>query len=269
MLKEQAKAAMQGGVMHFDRDGVARTTGIAPLVIYYAAQSKSSHSLAVKCVEDIKCMGFQVDVCANSAELMRTAEYCRTEEIMAIFLLSGSVIEICSISMNLRAHQLQHAIVALMDTDSDMALTQVLQSGVDNYCDESSQTGLLAAILLRLQARFYRGTFLEQSEDATPRWRLAEQDWVLVSPEGIRIRLTTNERCFMKILLGSPDLRVTHEQLFLAMGVQRSPADSAQASRHGKLGVMISRLRMKFTEHGVVCPLKSLHNWGYMFTGVI
>src|SRR5690606_36437635 len=123
---------------------------------------------------------------------------CRTEDVMAIFLLSGSVIEICSIAMNLRAHQLQHAIVALMATNSDMALTQVLQSGVDNYCDESSHTSLLAAIFLRLQARFYRETYLERKDDNTPRWRLAEQDWVLVIPDGVRIRLTTNERSFMK-----------------------------------------------------------------------
>jgi DNA-binding response OmpR family regulator len=268
MLKDKLQAEIPSSVAHFDRNGIARDSGVTPIVIYYAAQAQSSHSLGFKCVEEIKSLGFQVDICADSAELLRTADYCRTEEIMAIFLLSGSVIEICSLAMSLRAHQLQHAIVALMDTNSDMALTQVLQSGVDNYCDESSQIGLLAAILLRLQARFYRRTFLEQSEDVTPRWRLAEQDWVLVSPEGIRIRLTTNERCFMKILLGSPDLRVTHEQLTMAMGAHRS-IESTQALRPGKLGVMISRLRMKFNEHGLVCPLKSLHNWGYMFTGVV
>lgn len=269
MPKDRAHSDLPNGMLSADKVDAVQAPCATPIVIYYVAPGRGTDPAQGRRIEEIKNLGFQVDTCVDAAELLRTAQYCKDEEIKAIFVLTGSVIEICSVAMNLRAHQIQHAVVALMDSNSDMALTQVLQSGVDNYCVATSQVGLLAAILLRLQSRFYRESMFGQDENAEPRWRLAEQDWVLVSPEGVRIRLTTNERCFMKILLSSPELRVTHEQLLAAMGPGRACAGSEPAPRQSRLGVMISRLRMKFTEHGVPCPLKSLHNWGYMFTGTV
>ncbi len=251
------------------KEADVRTVFATPIVIYYAASPAGTTPVGRRRIEDIKGLGFQVELCIDVAQLLKMAQSGKSGEARTIFVLTGSVVEICSVAMNLRAHQAPHAIVALMDSASDMALTQVLQSGVDNYCMATSHAGLLAAILLRLQSRFCQASLLGHDESAAPRWRLDEHNWVLVSPEGVRIRLTTNERCFMKILLGSPDLRVTHEQLLAGMGSSHAGVGPQPAPRPGRLGVMVSRLRAKLKGHGVSCPVKSLHNWGYMFTGVV
>src|SRR5690606_28199266 len=96
-------------------------------------------------------------------------------------------------------------------------------------------------------------------------WSLPEQAWILASPEGKRIALTTGERAFLMALLAAPNQRAAHADLISA--VNEAYKQESVSALQSRLSVLVSRLRRKCAEHGAGLPLKSVHNWGYMFTG--
>lgn len=96
-------------------------------------------------------------------------------------------------------------------------------------------------------------------------WSLHESGSVLMAPAGGRIPLTTGERAFISTLLAADGLRAPHRELIDA--VNACYAAAAPRTHQARLGVLISRLRRKIKRYGYDLPLKSVHNWGYMFTG--
>jgi len=97
------------------------------------------------------------------------------------------------------------------------------------------------------------------------KWRLADRGWTLVDPNGVRIPLTTAEREFINRLFATPAKRIGRADLMSAS--EEGAPDTASASRY--IDVMVSRLRRKAQQAGVDLPVRSIHRWGYMFTGEI
>ena len=84
-----------------------------------------------------------------------------------------------------------------------------------------------------------------------------------MDPSGVRIPLTTAEREFINRLFATPAKRIGRADLMSAS--EEGAPDTASASRY--IDVMVSRLRRKAQQAGVDLPVRSIHRWGYMFTG--
>jgi DNA-binding response OmpR family regulator len=158
-------------------------------------------------------------------------------------------------------------IVALTDSSSEDALIELLRCGVDHHCPAVASGRLLAAIVTRLLASEMarRAAEVAAPKDIAAYWGLDEQGWVLRAPQGVCVPLTTGERAFMSTLMLAPSLRATHEQLATAV----ASSYCVTSSRHGTLGVLLSRLRRKAGAQGLSVPVKSVHNWGYMFAAAV
>jgi DNA-binding response OmpR family regulator len=180
-----------------------------------------------------------------------------------------------SLAQSMDALQYLHAVcpgvgvVVLMHSRNDAAYVQALHSGADACCPVSVSTPLLAAVvfsvLRRLVAAPASASVATTANGAG--WRLLESGSVLLGPADARIPLTTGERAFMATLLSADDAKAPHRQLIDA--VNACYAHAAPRTHRARLGLLISRLRRKVASHGHDLPLKSVHNWGYMFTGKV
>ncbi len=106
---------------------------------------------------------------------------------------------------------------------------------------------------------------IDGHDKPSPKWRLADRGWTLIDPTGVQIPLTTAEREFINRLFATPAKRIGRADLMSAS--EDGAPDAASASRY--IDVMVSRLRRKAQQAGVDLPVRSIHRWGYMFTGEI
>ncbi len=92
---------------------------------------------------------------------------------------------------------------------------------------------------------------------AAETWQLLYRGWVLSTPHGVRISLTTLERvCFLAIA-DHPGRELSRDILMKAL-----PGSSLRT-----LNVAISRLRKKVSDAGMDLPLHTVHGMGYVFLG--
>lgn len=99
----------------------------------------------------------------------------------------------------------------------------------------------------------------------TVHWRLRDEGWTLVSPQGLRLPLTTLERKLMLCLFGASSRSLARTELStLAPSVGEGGEHPASSPRG--IDVMVSRLRRKAQAMGMPLPLRSVRRWGYMFT---
>lgn len=238
-------------------------------ILFFAPRARAGTAPAR--TERLKAMqdsGFQVQRCISIPELHKCLQASATEPIPPAIVLAGTLLENCSTTTYLRTLHPSMGIVAMVDPGQDADIIRLLQSGVDNYFAHNASNELLAAILFRLLARPDVGpAYAEPVSSGASSWSLQDQAWKLVSPEGIAITLTTGERAFLVVLFRAPDRRATHRQL--ADAVNHDYALAASHEPQGRLGVLVSRMRQKCSGLGAPLPLKSLHNWGYMFTGPV
>lgn len=164
-------------------------------------------------------------------------------------------------------------------TESSMrSHTDLLLAGADVVLSSTvSTTEILAwsSVLLRRAEGFLRAQEKGSLSSATDRvvsaghsehpaqleWRLLDGGWRLLSPTGVSINLTSSERFFLESFVGQPDKRVSREAL-----LERN-ATLNESSR--AIDSLISRLRRKAMLQKVHLPIKSVHGWGYTFTGLL
>lgn len=162
-------------------------------------------------------------------------------------------------------------VLASIDSCDDATLAATLQSGVDIWCPRGCSPQVLALSLHGLRRRLERRPASvaskgapQASSEAGP-WALKGQGWMLQTPAGQLVRLTSAERQFVLGLAQQSDQAASHAQLLQTLG--RDQPDSIAA--RSTLGVLVSRLRRKVAVHGVELPIRSIHNQGYMFTSDI
>ncbi|MCD0503082.1 helix-turn-helix domain-containing protein [Bordetella petrii] len=88
-------------------------------------------------------------------------------------------------------------------------------------------------------------------------WGLMYQGWVLATPGGTRLNLTSTERACFLCLAASPQRELTRQALTQAL---------PQASLRS-INVSISRLRKKVRAAGITLPLHTVPGMGYVFLG--
>ena len=182
-----------------------------------------------------------------------------------LFVLTDISVSSLGIMSYLQTQYAFAGTVLVYGTGNEAELVPCFQLGVDVWAPSTASSELLMSMLLKLASRQRELSAVSQpvTTHATP-WHLDAQGWSLVGPEGISIPLTTGERAFLEVLLSAPGKQASREVLIEAIHGQIS--GSCSDKDRGRLGVMISRLRRKTEAYGYVLPVKSLHNWGYMFT---
>ncbi|MDX3893758.1 helix-turn-helix domain-containing protein [Pusillimonas sp.] len=258
-----------------------------PVVLFYTFESSpdaSRHAAA------LALHGYEVRHCPNAAALrlhVRQAvdESAQSSEPVLAVLANATPLNRAAASI--LAGWPQVGVLAQLEACDDAALVATLQLGIDAWCPRGCSSEVLALALHNLKRRLEHASAGPAAPASGPpsqvesqalhgpasaigpplaaegRWLLREQAWVLETPTGQQLRLTSSERNFMLKLLEQPDKTATHIDLFQRRG--QRPADAQVAKR--RLGVLVSRLRRKVAGRGDELPLKSLHNWGYMFTG--
>lgn len=188
----------------------------------------------------------------------------------AVIILDARGPNGASVVSALRASRMPFGIVALVNPDDEARIIQLLHTGIDVHCSVDASPGLLVAVVLRLLWRLGVGvqttTLTAARNFARPEstvWELTDRGWTLCSPTGVRVALTTGERAFLSTLFYSPSMKAAHAQLIDAVNAAYNNTDGC--TRQSRLGVLVSRMRLKFQQAGAPLPLKSVHNWGYMF----
>jgi DNA-binding response OmpR family regulator len=241
-----------------------------PLLVFIVpvdAPQTKRHRIQMRAPQ-LAAQGFQLQVCDDAPSAHDHVDAARARGVAAVAVLAGNRTQNSDAARYVRALCPDAGVLVLMHTRNDAACVQILHSGADAYCPANVSTPLLVAVLFSLLRRLARAssrtaTVLAPDDGG---WSLHEGGSVLIGPAG-RIPLTTGERAFVATLLSADGLRASHRQLIDA--VNACYPSAAPRTHQARLGVLISRLRKKFGCYGYDMPLKSVHNWGYMFTGHI
>ncbi len=219
----------------------------------------------------LQTQGFETTQCSSIPQVIQQMrQTVHTTAQPSLMLLTGDAEANCTAANYVRTLYPDLGIVAVSEDNHDKSLIRLLQSGVDNICSRQASGALVAATLFRVLARMGQAGHTQPAPQVTSGefWVLSDQDWVLTSPEGHRIPLTTGERAFIVTLLNAPDLRASHNELIAAINQAYDAAPDSDR-RQSRLSVLVSRLRTKFDRYNTELPLKSVHRWGYMFSGLV
>jgi len=255
-----------------------------PVVLFYGGDLDHGATHHVAALAE---QGYEVIHCPDTVHLRNqvgqalAAAELSGEPIMAILAAEQSRNQAAA---GILAAWPQVGVLAQLDSCDNASLVAALQLGVDTWCPRTCSSSVLLLALHGLKRRL-EGTVVRMAvpsdrsgvDSALPtpvtpetsvvplqKWVLSDQAWLLQTPEGHEIPLTSSERGFMLKLVNGPDMSATHHDLLHQAG----PGADCAAART-RLGVLVSRLRRKVAEHGATLPVKSLHSRGYMFSGDI
>lgn len=141
---------------------------------------------------------------------------------------------------------------------------RALLGGADVYMVKPVDLRELLAVIHSLERRLRNGeaSGAVPVENASRPWALSADGWTIFDPDGVSLPLTAQERAFLQRLWLQPGEAVSREELALAMG-----GDPYEYDFH-RLDTLVSRLRRKATEHGLVLPLRAVRGMGYLFIPV-
>lgn len=141
---------------------------------------------------------------------------------------------------------------------------QGLNAGADAYLLKPVDMELLAATLrsvLRRQAAAAANATTASAVEASQAWRLDPEGWALISPGGVRVHITGNERILIEPLIARRGNVVSREEL-----ISRFTHNVHDFDPH-RLEVIVHRLRQKATKHsGEDFPLRAVRGTGYVLT---
>jgi len=244
-----------------------------PQVFLFSPPGQAHNSRVAGRMTDLQGYGFLVQACEELPALQhRVGQACAQDTgpaPAALVLLDASLNQNCAAARLLRMRHPAVGIVSLLDEQDEAALVAVLQCGTDIWCPRGASAGLLAATLFSLLRRGMPPVPEHAPEEVSgENWALRGQAWVLESPSGGQVALTTSERAFVLVLAAQPGLRASHADLLAAIDGCGQADSPDRHTGQARLGVLVSRLRRKFkAQHGIDLPIKSLHKWGYMFAG--
>lgn len=231
--------------------------------------SLTSAASALVCINTFARYDIVVKSCLDVADvLVQLRDMQASTDGFSVVIVDAQGVDGMNAVSVLRSRYTNLGIVAIASSTHEACIIDLLHRGADTYCLETASPQMLLAIVLRLQWRLKmaRQDMPAENRSAAPRqvaWQLTDQGWALRCPDGQSITLTTGERAFLSALLNAPRQQAPHGQLIDAVNAAYYAKQTRNPRMH--LGVMISRLRRKFSQAGVVLPLKSIHGWGYMF----
>lgn len=225
-------------------------------------------------VARLEAQGFVVIVCEQVRQLYQVVQQTAVHQgpghaqTPLFIILKGTPVDNQAAAAYLRTLHSCLGIIAALTTPDEVEIIETLQSGVDAYYFHGASCQLKVATLLALQRCCNAGVadLIAGHPPQAGKWRLLEQAWVLDSPEGKSISLTTGERAFFLTLLKAPDRYAAHAELLAAIDACSSPRRDVRVDSR-RLGVLLSRLRRKCASQALKLPVQSVHSAGYMFAG--
>ncbi|WP_409558534.1 response regulator transcription factor [Achromobacter sp.] len=148
-----------------------------------------------------------------------------------------------------------------MSVDSRL---RCLQSGADACLPDPQDPRELVCILLSLGRRLPVAEPAPAAEDTgNGRWELRDQGWTLVAPTGVTLSLSANERLIVRALLDVAGRAVGRDALGDELQVEGA---ATRASSARSIDVIVSRLRRKAEQTGLMLPIRTVYGSGYLFT---
>ncbi|WP_434082296.1 response regulator transcription factor [Achromobacter deleyi] len=139
-----------------------------------------------------------------------------------------------------------------------------LQSGADACLPDPQDPRELACILLSLARRLPATAGQPPAEESSAGlWELRDQGWTLAAPSGVTLSLSANERLIVRALLEVAGRAVGRDELGDELRVD---GGGVRASSARSIDVIVSRLRRKAEQAGVMLPIRTVYGSGYLFT---
>ena len=207
--------------------------------------------------ELLRLEGFDVTDCGTAAAFMEAAGKDRFKvAIIDIGLPDRSGYDL---SRYVRTYTDMGIIILTARTGIDNKI-QGFSSGADYYFSKPVDTRELCATLTNMLARMAaRSPAKGDQDDLDNSWTFNAKGWLLTSPDGVEIRLTTKESEFLRLLEPHGDDGAQKEYILAELGYL---SDAPYGSR--ALGVMITRLRKKIREQaGETELINTIHGFGY------
>ena len=143
------------------------------------------------------------------------------------------------------------------------------EAGADIYLvkpvDFRQLSACIATLLSRLVEPSLSPTFVNEKQEPQTLcpWHLITTQWILKTPLGECIKLTTKEFDFMRLLVSNPKAVVSRLELLNKLGYLNN-----ESGNHS-LQSLINRLRQKIESHNKTSPIQTAHAVGYTFLGDI
>lgn len=151
-------------------------------------------------------------------------------------------------------------IVVLLPEISQSALAIALQSGVDACWPLTSPADQLVACVSRLLGRAV-GPAGQSAH--TSGWKLVSKAWLVQTPQGVGVPLTTAERSVMLALCQAAGQSLSHAEILKSLHLSGHTDNRSSQAPARRLSVLISRLRRKFEVAGSDMPIRSVRGQGY------
>ena len=219
---------------------------------------------AIRRVHQLSGQGCTVRPCRDLQALINQIVQSHATHARAVTVIDGRGPDGAAAVSAVRALSSTVGIVVTLERDDDASMTNLLKKGADvcSYPCASPDLWLakITSLLWRVGLCPPETNF---TSETSGRWLLIKRGWAIRAPGGQIVSLTTGERAFLTTLLNAPHQQATHDELIAAVNAAYNY--STGHTHQSRLGVMVSRMRSKFKKAGVPLPLKSRHNWGYMF----
>jgi CheY-like chemotaxis protein len=150
---------------------------------------------------------------------------------------------------------------------SSKGCNRCLKAGMDSYLSKPVELRELEAQIRTLSRRLKLFPPCAPADPPKPpggAWGYDPIGWMVISPDGVAVKLTANERVFMSLLVERPGEPVSRDEIFRALGKRQwDPSDRSVDS-------MVRRLRAKAADQlGTDLPIEAVHGTGYAFAATI
>ena len=205
----------------------------------------------------LRDFGFRVTALGTARQLQRVLDDDQPDiVVLDVGLPDGDGF---TIAERLHLHS-RIGIVMLSGRNAEADRVRGLSNGADAYLSKPVVMSELAATLRNLMRRLRPPPLSMTPATAPPVWRLDNQGWCLLAPNGSSIPLKAHERCMLRALLDDPGEPVTRDALITALG-------GDELFDPHRLEVLVYRLRSKVgAASGLVLPLNAVRGSGYVFT---
>ena len=206
--------------------------GVESALEFYQSISQQKYALVI------------IDIGLPDQNGIVLAEYVRNNTAMRIIMLTAQ----SSLESKVLAYQ----------AGADMFLVKPI--------DFSELSASIHSILGRLDENLSMGQTLKKAvptmEVKLTEWAL-RSDWVLSTPKGDEIKLTSKEYDLIHRLALSPESVITRQDLLIALDYE----DNEHGNR--SLDALVHRLRRKKISLKYGIPIKTAHSKGYVFSAPI
>lgn len=210
-------------------------------------------------VPSLRAAGIDASGFADAAQLYRAMLSCAFDIVVLDVNLPGE--DGFTVAAYLRSMS-PLGIVMLSGRAADEDRIRALQAGADVYLVKPVTMELLSANLHSLGRRLSTVTKRKSSVTdgaADAAWLLSADDWCLLSPDGIDIELTAQERTVLRCLFAASQQTVAREVLIGHLTEKPHEFDPH------RLDMLVHRLRRKVKQNtGRSLPLRAVRGQGYV-----